>query len=64
MALFTPPKLSKRFQMSYKENEVAEYMTSLEIKVNIQIFSDNKEFEVYTMDLTKKFIEINADYRS
>tara|TARA_B100000287_G_scaffold432913_1_gene493344 strand:- start:1975 stop:3270 length:1296 start_codon:yes stop_codon:yes gene_type:complete len=49
---------------SYKENEVAEYMTSLEIKVNIQIFSGNKEFEVYTMDLTKKYIEINADYRS
>ena len=49
---------------SYKENEVAQYMTSLEIKVNIQIFSGNKEFEVYTMDLTKKYIEINADYRS
>ena len=43
---------------------ITEYMTSLEIKVNIQIFSGNKEFEVYTMDLTKKYIEINADYRS
>ncbi len=48
----------------YKENDVAEYMQSREIKINIQIGTGNKEFEVYTMDLTKKYIEINADYRS
>ncbi len=48
----------------YKENDVAEYMQSKEIKINIQIGTGNKEFEVYTMDLTKKYIEINADYRS
>jgi glutamate N-acetyltransferase/amino-acid N-acetyltransferase len=24
----------------------------------------NKSFTAYTMDLTKKYIEINADYRS
>jgi len=24
----------------------------------------NKDFTAYTMDLTKKYIEINSDYRS
>ena len=49
---------------SYKEINVANYMKSLEIKINVQVGCGNKEFEVYTMDLTKKYIEINADYRS
>ena len=35
---------------------------------NIEIFVDisngSKNFTCYTMDLTKKYIEINADYRS
>ena len=48
----------------YNENEVAEYMKSYEININVQIGGGSKEFEVYTMDLTKKYIEINADYRS
>ena len=39
-------------------------MKSLEIKINVQIGNGNKDFEVYTMDLTKKYIEINSDYRS
>ena len=49
---------------NYNENDVADYMKSLEIKVNVQAGNGNKEFEVYTMDLTKKYIEINTDYRS
>ena len=49
---------------SYKENDVADYMKSIEIKINVQIGTGKKEFEAYTMDLTKKYIEINADYRS
>ena len=49
---------------NYNENEVAEYMKSYEININVQIGGGSKEFEVYTMDLTKKYIEINADYRS
>ena len=49
---------------SFEESEVAEYMKSLEIKINVQIGNGSKDFEVYTMDLTKKYIEINADYRS
>jgi len=53
-----------RLSQSYNEETIAEYMKSSEIKVNIQIGTGKKEFEVYTMDLTKRYIEINADYRS
>ena len=49
---------------SYKEHEVKAYMETNEIKINVQIGNGSKGFEVYTMDLTKKYIEINADYRS
>ena len=35
---------------------------SIELKINIG--TGTKEFTAYTMDLTKKYIEINADYRS
>ena len=53
-----------KISQNYKENEVSEYMESLEIKINVQIGNGIKEFEVYTMDLTKKYIEINSDYRT
>tara|TARA_Y100001970_G_scaffold293728_1_gene442682 strand:- start:7391 stop:8686 length:1296 start_codon:yes stop_codon:yes gene_type:complete len=53
----------KIFQ-NFKEANVAEYMKSSEIKINVQVGMGKKEFEVFTMDLTKKYIEINADYRS
>ena len=34
------------------------------IEINIETFTGAKNFTAYTMDLTKKYIEINADYRS
>ena len=34
------------------------------IDINIDIMSGSKNFTSYTMDFTKKYIEINADYRS
>ena len=48
----------------YNENETAEYMKNTNIEINVNVGSGNKSFTVYTMDLTKKYIEINADYRS
>ena len=53
-----------KISSSYNETEVAEYMKSSQIVLNVQIGNGRKEFEVYTMDLTKKYIEINTDYRS
>ncbi len=53
-----------KLSQSYDESILAEYMKSSEIKINIQVGTGKKEFEVYSMDLTKRYIEINADYRS
>ena len=48
----------------YSEAKTAEYMKDTNIEINVKIGTGNKSFTAYTMDLTKKYIEINADYRS
>ena len=48
----------------YNESEAANYMKKSSIEINISIGKGKKNFTVYTMDLTKKYIEINSDYRS
>jgi len=53
-----------KLSLNYNESKIAEYMKSYEIIINVQVGTGKKEFEAYTMDLTKKYIEINADYRS
>ena len=49
---------------NYKENEVANYMKEHTIDISINLNIGLKKFTAYTMDLTKKYIEINTDYRS
>ena len=49
---------------TYDENEAAEYMKDEKIDIFVNLNIGKKEFETYTMDLTKKYIEINADYRT
>ena len=49
---------------NYKESDVASYMKAQAIDISINLNMGLKKFTVYTMDLTKKYIEINADYRS
>ena len=49
---------------SYSEAKTAEYMKNSNIEINVKIGTGNKSFTAYTMDLTKKYIEINANYRS
>ena len=49
---------------NYEENEVVEYMRGKKIDLTVNLNIGNKNFTAYTMDLTKKYIEINADYRS
>ena len=49
---------------SYEEIEVVEYMRGEKIDLTVDLGIGNKNFTAYTMDLTKKYIEINTDYRS
>ena len=53
-----------KLEKSYDEFEAAKYMKNSDIEININTGTGKKDFTVYTMDLTKKYIEINADYRS
>ena len=53
-----------KLSQTYDENSTANYMKGENIEINIEIFTGTKNFTAYTMDLTKKYIEINADYRS
>ena len=48
----------------YNENEAIKYMKSSDINFGVDVGSGKKNFTVYTMDLTKEYIKINADYRS
>ena len=48
----------------YNEKIVSEYMQNELIDITVDIGIGKKDFTAYTMDLTKKYIEINADYRS
>ena len=53
-----------KLSQSYDEKMTANYMKTENIDINIETFTGKKNFTAYTMDLTKKYIEINADYRS
>ena len=48
----------------YDEKIVSEYLQNELVEITIDIGLGKKYFTAYTMDLTKKYIEINADYRS
>jgi len=49
---------------NYEEVEVAEYLRGEKIDLVVDLNIGNKDFTAYTMDLTKKYIEINSDYRN
>ena len=53
-----------KLSSQYKEEEARAYMKNSNIEINVNVSSGNKNFTAYTMDLTKKYIEINASYRS
>ena len=53
-----------KFNTNYNEFETANYMKNDNIDINVDISNGTKKFTAYTMDLTKKYIDINADYRS
>tara|TARA_B100001778_G_C18420420_1_gene553027 strand:- start:69 stop:854 length:786 start_codon:yes stop_codon:yes gene_type:complete len=49
---------------TYNEEEVSEYMKNENIEISVDLSVGKKSFVAYTMDLTKKYIEINANYRT
>ena len=53
-----------KLNQNYDERIVANYMKNENIDLDIEIATGIKSFTAYTMDLTNKYIEINADYRS
>jgi glutamate N-acetyltransferase/amino-acid N-acetyltransferase len=53
-----------KLSSSYNEIETAKYMKNSNIEISVNVGSGNKNFTAFTMDLTKKYIEINSDYRS
>ena len=48
----------------YTGKLVAEYMKGENIDITVDLFTGAKSFTAFTMDFTKNYIEINADYRS
>ena len=59
-------KIIDKGQLSnfYNESELKEYMKNDKIEITVDLNVGNKNFSSYTMDLTKKYIEINSDYRT
>tara|TARA_B100001059_G_scaffold221160_1_gene243860 strand:+ start:298 stop:1599 length:1302 start_codon:yes stop_codon:yes gene_type:complete len=53
-----------KLNVNYNETEASDYMKNDTIEINIDAYSGSKSFTVFTMDLTKKYVEINSDYRS
>ena len=53
-----------KISSNYEEQFVADYMKNDTIDIYVDAACGSKSFTAYTMDLTKKYIDINADYRS
>ena len=63
---FGPYKIFSKNELSkdYDEQKVIDYMKNESLEITVDIGMGKKNFTSYTMDLTKDYIEINADYRS
>tara|TARA_B100000886_G_scaffold165146_1_gene112667 strand:+ start:1787 stop:3088 length:1302 start_codon:yes stop_codon:yes gene_type:complete len=59
-------KVLEKGQLSkyFSENNLKEYMKNDTIKITLEINLGKKNFTCYTMDLTKKYLKINSDYRT
>ena len=53
-----------KINQNYNESETSEYMKNTNIEVCVDLSLGSKDFKAYTMDFTKKYVEINSDYRS
>ena len=62
-----PIKIIEKGQLSksYIEDDAEVYMKEeKKVDIIVDLNIGKKNFTAYTMDLTKKYVEINADYRS
>jgi len=61
-----PHKIAENGQLNpeYREESGAEYMKKRQIAIHVDIGVGPGEFTVWTCDLTHRYIDINADYRS
>ena len=53
-----------KLYQNYSEEVASKYMKNENIDISVEVYTGKKDFTSYTMDLTKKYININADYRS
>ncbi len=53
-----------KINQNYNESETSEYMKNTNIEICVDLSLGSKNFKAYTMDFTKKYVEINSDYRS
>ena len=56
--------LNGKIYKNYNEEDASNYMKNDTIQIEVDASCGSKSFIAYTMDLTKKYIDINADYRS
>jgi glutamate N-acetyltransferase/amino-acid N-acetyltransferase len=49
---------------SYSELKATEHLKGEEIVISVDVGTGKSKATVYTCDLTHKYIDINADYRS
>ena len=59
-------KILEKGQLSknFSEQDLKDYMKNDSIRIILELNSGRKNFTCYTMDLTKKYLEINSDYRT
>ena len=64
--MFGEHKVFEKGQISksYSEHNLKEYMKNDSIRIILDVNLGKKNFTCYTMDFTKKYIEINSDYRT
>jgi glutamate N-acetyltransferase/amino-acid N-acetyltransferase len=48
----------------YNEEKMSAYMKQPELKITVTVGPGAGRARMYTCDLTKRYIEINGDYRS
>ena len=56
--------LKEYIEWNQLRENLKDYMKSDLINITIEMNLGKKNFSCYTMDLTKKYLEINSDYRT